>query len=224
MAAACSAVPVDPYAVPREELSEKQREKVDYILADVAAVVPLDAADVRSRPEVYDFLMNEMPFTGGAVREMGRGNWDIFRDADQPDPGVFYVVEPDGMKLRFELVHRDATRRFYVSRGSFPMGVLPTLTGRTLVVMRTLPDGDVIHTDAVVYVRVESSFYANLAKMAKDTLVKIVREKSGYFIRAAKWVSEETARRPAWLYEHLRGSKEVDQVVLEEFRKRFLAK
>jgi hypothetical protein len=219
---ACSAAAVDPFEVPLGEFSEKQRGKVASILEDVAAVVPIEAAEVRSRPEVFDFLLGEMPFTAGVVKELGRGDWDVFRDPQNPERDVFYVIDPEGYRLRFELVHRDATRRFYVSKGVFSMGILPALEGRTLVVMRAVPVGGVVRTDAMVYVRVDTGVYAKLARAAREVLERRVREKSVYFIRAAQWVAEEAARRPDWLYIQVKGSKQVDPEVLEEFHRRFL--
>ena len=219
---ACASVPVDPFAVPLEEISEKQRGKVTGVLADVAAVVPIGASEVRSRLEIYDFLLEEMPFTGGVVKELGRGDWDIFRDPEKPEREVFFVIDPQGYRLRFELVYRDVTRRFYVSRGVFNMGLLPALEGRTLVIMRAVPEGGIVRTDAKVYVRVDTALYAKMARVAKEALEHRVREKSEYFLQAARWVAEEAAQRPDWLYMQVKGSGKVDQEVLEEFRRRFL--
>lgn len=216
--AGCGSVPVDPEAVPWADLSPSARQKIEHVLADVAAVVPLEARDVLSRSEVYDFLLAEMPFTGGVVRELGRGTWDIFRDPDRPSPEVFYVIDPGRMRLRFELVHQEPGRRFYVSRGSFDMGLLPSLTGSTLVVLRTVPSGNLLRTDATVHVRVETPFYAGLAKGVRGTVENVVRERSAYFIDAARWVAEEAAARPEWLYRQVLGSRRVDQAVLERFR------
>ena len=220
--AGCSAIEVDPYVVPVDELSETQRKKVEHVLADVAAAVPLEPAEVKSRLEIYHFLLDEMPFTAGVVRELGRGKWQISRDPK--DPGAFTVVDPDGYRLRFELIRKEAHRRFYVTTGVFEMGILPALEGSTLIVMRMVPDGPVIKTDAVVYVRVETPFYANLAKAARGLLEGQVRERAGFFIKAARWVAEESAQRPDWVVMQVDGSREVDQAVLEEFRKRFLPK
>ena len=216
------AVTVDPYEIPLGLLSDRGRALVEPILADVAARVELEGSDVRSRPEIYDFLLSEMPFTGGVVRELNRGQWEITRDPAERD--VFIVADGRGMRLRFELVHREPTRRFYVSTGTFDMGLLPKLEGRTLVVMRASPVGDVVRTDAVVYVRIDTPFYATLAKGVRSVVEGVVRERSGYFIRAARWVAEEAAARPDWLYTQVKESKEVDQGVLEIFRKRFLVR
>lgn len=216
--AACSAVEVDPYVVPWEGMTPEARKRVEFVLADVAAAVPLEGSIVKSRPEVYDFLLAEMPFTGGVVRELGRGTWDIFRDPEKPDPNVFYVVDPAGMRLRFERVHAEPGRRFYVSRGSFDMGVLPPLVGSTLVILRASATDVGVKTDAMVYVRVETPFYAGLAKGTRGIVEGQVKERAGYFIRAARWVAEEAAARPDWLYTQVLGSKRVDQEVLEKFR------
>jgi hypothetical protein len=220
LVAACSAVEVDPYVVPVDELSESQRRKVEHVLEDVAAVVPLESAEVKSRLEIYDFLLDEMPFTGGVVRELGRGKWAIARDPKEP--AAFTVADPEGYRLRFELIRKEPNRRFYVTKGVFQMGILPPLEGSTLIVMRMQPAGEVIRTDAVVYVRVDTALYAGLAKGARGLLEDRVRERSNFFIRSARWVAEEAAARPDWLVMQVDGSREVDQAVLQEFRKRFL--
>jgi hypothetical protein len=213
---------VDPFEVPVERIPERSQGIVREILEDVAARVELEPQEVHSRPEIYDFLLAEMPFTGGVVRELNRGKWEIRRDPNAPDPLVFHVRDSEGMELRFELVLQEPTRRIYVSKGSFDMGIFPRLEGRTLVVMRAVPDGPIVRTDAVVYVKVDNAGYATLAKGVRGIVEKVVREKSGYFIRAARWVAEEAASRPDWLYTQVRDSREVDQSVLEEFRRRFL--
>lgn len=218
--AGCSAVEVDPYVVPLDTLSEKQRKMVEHVLEDVAVAVPLEAEEVKSRLEIYHFLLDEMPFTGGVVRELGRGKWQIKRDPE--DAAAFTVSDPGGYRLRFELVRKDAERRFYVTKGVFHMGMLPPLEGSTVIAVRMRPDGAVIRTDAMVYVRVETPFYAQLAKGLKGVVEDKVRDRSSVFIRAARWVAEEAASRPAWLVEQVDGSHEVDQEVLAEFRKRFL--
>ena len=220
LVAGCSAIDVDPYVVPLDELSENQRKKVDHVLEDVAAVVPLEAAEVKSRLEIYHFLLDEMPFTGGVVRELGRGKWQITRDPK--DPAAFTVVDPEGYRLRFDLVRKEETRRFYVTKGVFQMGILPVLEGSTLIVMTMVPERGAIQTNAVVYVRVETPFYAQLAKGVRSMMEDRVRERAGFFIKAARWVAEEAAARPDWLVMQVDGSREVDQEVLQEFRKRFL--
>lgn len=216
----CAAIEVDPYVVPKDRLSEAQRRKVDHVLADVAAVVPLEEALIKSRLEIYQFLLDEMPFTAGVVRELGRGKWKISRDPVDPD--TFNVVDPEGYRLRFELVLKEPGRRFYVTQGIFQMGILPALEGSTVIAMRMRPEGSVIRTDAVVYVRVETGLYASLAKGARSLLEAKVRERAGFFIQAARWVAEEAAARPTWLAMQVDGSREVDQAMLEIFRNRFL--
>lgn len=206
--------------MPVERISDLQRQEVEHVLEDVAAIVPIASAEVKSRPEVYDFLLDEMPFTGGIVRELGRGKWEIERDPK--DPAAFLVVDPEGFRIRFDLILREPHRRFYVTRGVFQMGVLPPLKGSTIIVMRMIPSGSALKADATVYVRVETPFYAQLAKGVRSLLEDKVRERSGYFIQAARWVAEEASQRPGWLVNQVEGSREVDQGVLEEFRKRFL--
>ena len=161
-----------------------------------------------------------MPFTGGVVRELGRGKWAITRDPK--DPTAFTVADPEGYRIRFELLRKEPTRRLYVTQGVFQMGILPSLEGSSLIVLRTTKTNGVIHTDAMIYVRVETPFYAGLAKGMRGMVEDKVRERSSVFIRSARWVAEEAASRPDWLVMQVDGSSEVDQGVLAEFRKRFL--
>jgi len=222
LAAGCSAVAIDPYEIPVVRLSGKSRDDVEAILADVAAKVELETDDVRSRPDIYDFLLTEMPFTAGILRELNRGKWDIRRDPEKPDPNVFTVIEPGSMRLRFELVLKDETRRFYVCHGRYAMGLFPDLEGRTLVVVRAVPAEGVVRTNAMVYVRIDTPFYATMAKGMRSLVENVVRDKSAIFIRAARWVAEEAARRPEWLYTQVKESAQVDQAILEDFHRRFL--
>jgi hypothetical protein len=219
---ACSAVEVDPLSLPLERLAPGARARADRVLQDVAAVVPLEGSVVRSRLDVYDFLLDEMPFTGAVVRAMGRGTWSIFRDADLPTPEVFHVHDPDGYRLRFELLWREPHRRLYATTGVFDMGILPALKGSTLILMRQEPVESGVATQAVVHVRVDTPFYAGLAKGFRPMVEARVRERAGGFIQAARWVAEEAAERPAELLEAVRGAEGVDPVVLESFRKRLL--
>jgi hypothetical protein len=214
--------PPESLGFPLDRIPEGKRGEIEEILSDAAAIVPLEETEVRSRPEVYDFLLSEMPFTGSIVRELRKGRWSISRDPSDPEPGAFRVQDDEGMRLRFVLVGREETRRLYLTKGSFPLGLLPALRGRTLIVMRAVPDGPVIRTDAVVYVKVDTPFYATMAKGLRGVVEKVVREKSSYFIQAAQWVAEEAAARPGELHRRAQGSSAIDQDVLERFREKFL--
>jgi hypothetical protein len=219
---ACSAVAVDPLSIPLDRLDADGRRKAEHVLADVAALVPLEGSEVRSRPEVFDFLLDEMPFTGALVSAMGRGRWRIFRDPERPDPRVFHVHDPEGYRLRFELLLKEPGRRIYATSGSFDMGLFPALQGATLIVMRHEPTGAGVRTSAVVHVRVETPFYAELAKGLRPQVEAKVRERSGGFIQAARWVAEEAALRPAALLESARGVAGLDPSILDAFERRLL--
>ncbi|HXX94134.1 MAG TPA: hypothetical protein VEN81_10900, partial [Planctomycetota bacterium] len=83
---------------------------------------------------------------------------------------------------------------------------------------------ETVRTDAVVYVRVDTPFYSTMAKGLRSIVENVVRDKSAIFIRAARWVAEEAALRPEWLYSRVKESPQVDQTILEDFHRRFLVK
>ncbi len=220
--AGCTAVDVDPLSLPLDRMSPEGRRRAEHVLADVAAAVPLEGSVVRSRLEVYDFLLDEMPFTGAVVKALGRGSWEIFRDPGRPASGEFQVNDPGGYALRFELLLKEARRRVYVTSGTFDMGLFPLLRGSTLIVMSHEPVPAGVATRALVHVRVETPFYAGLAKGFRPLVEDRVRERAGGFIQAARWVAEEAALRPAELLEAARTAPGVDPRVLEAFRRRLL--
>jgi hypothetical protein len=213
------AVEVDPLSLPLGRLDAEGRATAERVLADVAAVVPLEGSTVRSRLEVYDFLLDEMPFTGAVVKALGKGNWTIFADAEA---GAFHVHDPGGYRLRFLRLLKEPTRRLYATTGDFDMGILPALRGSTLILMRHEAVEGGVATRAVVHVRVDTPFYAGLAKGVRPMLEAKVRERAGGFIQAARWVSEEAAQRPRELLEAVVGKPGVDPVLLESFSRKIL--
>jgi hypothetical protein len=213
------AVDVDPLSLPLERLEASARAKAERVLADVAAVVPLEGSIVRSRLEVYDFLLDEMPFTGALVKALGKGHWTIFGDAE---PGAFHVHDPGGYRLRFERLLKEPTRRLYATTGDFDMGLLPSMRGSTLILMRHEAVEGGVATRAVVHVRVDTPFYAGLAKGLRPMVEAKVRERAGGFIQAARWVSEEAAQRPRELLEAAAGRPGVDPVLLGAFSRKIL--
>ncbi len=207
----------DPYAIPYEALSEKQAELVHGVMDQATVMVELERTPVASRPEVYIFLMHELPFTAGVLRELGLSKYRITRD----EAGQYHFDDTVGLTLDADLVREEERRWIWYTRGVYDMGLFSAV-GRSVIIVRYAPDGETLLTEARVYAKVDSKFLEGAAKALRGVVEKIIRDKSFVFVTAARSVAEMTARDAEGLYKNLRGSAYVDAATLEEFRRKFV--
>lgn len=218
------------FQIPWDQLSEKQKKKIRKVMDDVTVEVPVERTAVSSKMDVYDFLLEELPFTSDVVREMGKGKYEIFRDLKKPEKEseldawrhTYYLDDKDGLKLRAELIRKEEKRRIYYTYGSYDLDPLPPVWGRSVIIVTWEEKDGKLVTDGRVYAQIDSSFYKALSGMFKDTIEGVVKDKSLLFIVAARYVSELLAEDPKKLYNQVKDAKQVDQEVLEELRKRFM--
>jgi hypothetical protein len=219
---ACTGVappgPGDPYAIPYEALSEKQAEPVHKVMDAPSVMVELERTAVKSRPDIYVYLMDELPFTAGVLRELGESKYEISRDAK----GGYLFDDKAGLILRAELVFRDDRRWIWSTLGTYSLGIFGTARGRSVIIVRYENDGGALLTEARVYAKLEDKLLDSAAKALKGAVEKIIRDKSFVFIKAAKLVAEIAARDASGLVDTVRGSAHVDAAELEEFRRRFV--
>jgi len=196
----------------------------------VTVEVTLDRAEVRSRSEVYDFLLEELPFTSGACRELGRAKYEVFRDPEDPETEeereawrrTYYLNDHEGLRVKVELVLAEPNRRVFYTWGSYDLAVLPRIWGRSVIVVVWEEKEDALVTEARIFAQVHSTGYRAISGLMKGVVADTVRDKSAVFIRAARWVAEEVAKDPEKLYTEVNGSRHLDKVDLERFRKRFV--
>lgn len=197
---------------------------------DVTVAVPLETVAVATRPELYDFLLEELPFTADVCRELGRSKYEVFRDPRKPEKEeereawrrTYYMDDKDGLKVKVELVLAERCRRIYYTYGSYDLGILPAIWGRSVIfVLWEEKDGRLV-TESKVFAQVDGSFYKAVSEVLKGTVREVLKEKSAVFVKSARWVSEAAAENPRKLHEQVFGAKGVDQNALEEFRRRFV--
>jgi hypothetical protein len=217
----------DPYEVPYDAIPEKQRERVRRVLEAPTAMVPLARTEVRSRLEVYEFLLDELPFTAGVLRELKRAKYLIVRSPSKEGMTeaewrrTYLFDDKEGLQLRAQMVHRDARRSIYYTYGRYDLGII-TVSGWSVIITVYEREGGALMTEARVYTLVEGAGVEKVARALKGALEATVRKKAFVFIDAAKAVAEMAAERPGELYNSVLGSDEVEEGTLEEFRGRFL--
>lgn len=219
-----SAVEPDPTAVPLDRLPPRVREKVREIVDAEPLEILFERTHVRSRPEVYEYLLDELPFAAGMLRALGKAKYRVFRDTVPPDAGeeererirhTYYLDDREGMELAAELVYRDGRKWVFYLWGKYSF--LFEIQGRSVVVVTAEPEGEGLATQARVFV--ESG---PIVSLVPGLVEGVVREKSKVFVEAARRVAEAAAEDPDGLMRNVRGSSEVDEQILQQFEERFL--
>ncbi len=218
------------YEIPFGELSERHQEKCRLVMKGLTTTVPLPLTRVETDPEVYDFLLGELPFTAAVCRILEKASYEVFRDPRIPEEkdarkvwhDKYYLKDGKGMKLRVERAFSEPNRIIFYTYGSYKMSGLPKIWGRSIIVVVWGQKGEILATEAKVFLQVTTAVFRTLAEIGKTIVEKMVRKKSGLFIQAAQWVAEAAREDPEALYNKIRKSKDIDPDVLKEFRRRFL--
>ena len=188
-------------------------EDVRAILENEPLEILIGRTPVRSRIDIYEYLLEELPFTAGVLRALGKTNYRIFRDDKAPD--TFFLDDGKGMKLAAELVYRGPGKWVYFVWGTYSFVFV--VRGSSVIVVTTHQKGGLLETEARVFIK------KGFAVKAVPGLVeKVVRQKAVIFVDAAKSVAEAVAADPDGVMRNVRGSPEVDEEKLSEFERRFL--
>jgi hypothetical protein len=179
-------------------------------------VVDLESQSVFSERAIYDFLMDELPFTAACVRVLGKGGYEI-----QAREGTFLVDDKDGLRLELRRLYRDDVRWVYYGRVSYEGAALGKAEGAALMVTAADETPAGLWTRGRIYCRLDS-VYGVLGRALPGVFGSIMRRKAAVFVQAAKVVSEECGKDPRGFYDRMKRAPQVDQNALEKFRERFV--
>lgn len=223
----------DPYRIQIHDLDGHYRKKVGAVLEDVTVVVPLERTEVRSAPEIYDFLLEELPFTAQCVRALGKGKYEIFRGTELTRADrltaeerarlerTFYLDDKEGMFVKAEMFRKEDGRFMYYMSGYDDLGPAARIWGKAVVVIYFKEDRGILFTEAKIFARVEG-VYGIAARLIPKTTEEVARKKANLFIEAARTIAELAHRDRRKFVEKMLQSEEVDKKSLEKFRQRFV--
>lgn len=224
-----AALAQDPYDIPYDKVAEAYRERVKRIREAPSVAVTIDRAEVKSSPEAYDFLLEELPFTAALVRAMGKAKYDLWTEdavAEAPPKDAaererlrhtYYLDDKEGMTVKATLVFKDASRWVYYTYGKYS-----GIVGRSVIVVTFEAKGESLSTEAKVYTEVEEGIAQIGAAIFNDAAAARIKAKATVFVEAARTVAEAAKTDPAQLVKIGRSAKDVDAKVLETFQSRFL--
>lgn len=138
-------------------------------------VGPVRAALAES---MYRYLLDHPPFTATLIRRLKLGLYE----SDVRGPGRFWGDDGEGTKGIVELVYEDPTSRVYYLEGSHESRLLPHITGKAVVFLRTdvvrnANSEDMIDSTLVAYTRLDNRLLSGLVYVLHPLVTRVVKSR-----------------------------------------------
>lgn len=217
------------YAVVADKMDEVDQARYNAVMNNLTLQTDVALTEVNSRPDIYNFLLNDLPFASSCVRELGLGKYvitrasDLFAEeeisADEKSELEKIVImdDKDGMNVRAKLIHQEDMKWVYYTYGINSLGIT-SIKGRAVIVVVARKQGGILLTEARIFARVDG-FWGVAGKLMPSVAKSIIEEKSKLFITAAKTVCEKVIEDPDAFYNKLKNSKNISHETLEKFVK-----
>ena len=223
------------YRVVVEKIDTNCRSEVSEVLNSVTVAVPIDNTEVKSSSEIYDFMLEELPFAAQCVRSLGKGKYEIFRGSELAKSKnrtedekarlhrTFYLDDKQGMFLKAERVHHEESRKVFYLSGYDDLSPMARIWGKAVIVIVFEKDEakGLLKTEAKIFAKVEG-VYGLAAKFVAKTAEDVARKKATLFVEAAKTIAEVSCKDPKGFVEKMSNIRDVDQKALERFKKSFV--
>lgn len=208
--------------IPLEALDPGGREKAQSVLNKALFSQAVRGMTSRSRPEVFEYLLDHPDFAATVARVLNVTRYRIEQRGDE-----FWLDDRSGTTGYFKLLFADPRRRLYLARLQYSKPLLPTLEGQVLILLEYehLTDGTgepVVEQQILGYAAPENTVTGTLAQLAyslspskvEDSVTKKVRR----LFRHVAAVTQIATDDPEGLVERLTRAPEVAPDRLEAFR------
>ena len=124
---------------------------------------------------MYQHLLDHPPFTAALIRRLHLGRYE----SEMRGPGRFWGDDGEGTKGIVQLVYEDRDSRIYYLEGSHESRLLPHVTGKAVVFLRTgvvrEPNShDAMDSTLVAYTKLDNWFLAGVVSLLHPLVDKIV--------------------------------------------------
>ena len=208
--------------IPLEALDPDGREQVQAVLNQALFSHAVRGVTSRSRPEVFEYLLDHPDFAATVARVLKVARYLIEARGDG-----FWLDDRAGTTGQFKLLFADPRRRLYLARLQYSKPLLPTLEGQVLILLEYdhLTDGNgdpVVEQQIVGYAAPETALTGALAQLAytlspskvEDSVTKKVRR----LFRHVAAITQMATDDPEGLIERLAVAPEIAPDGLEVFR------
>lgn len=207
--------------VPFEKLEVGLRDELWKVTQRYSVRRKLDEQTVKCPVDTYEWLLDHLPLSSIAARELDLGKYVIEDKGEKK----FSIDDTDGAFASCEVVHREPGRMVIVARGEIEPKPLPKVKGTGVIIVRWKKDPKnekQTLTDCHIFFRVTSESLHRITSAFRDTLGKILGAKIEGFVGCAVKVSELSEKDPEKVWKALDKSKKLKDDELEAFKKRFL--
>lgn len=204
--------------IPWDSFDRQSYLRVRDVVADAFAAREVRDITFRSRPEVFDFLLDHPDFASEVGLALRRGKYRVWRvgDAYESDDGA-------GARGRMWQVLREGGRRVFYIEGRYEGVMLPTFTGRMVVMLDTDyiegPDG-LTYCEArfASFVKFDTFMTGFLVRAAQGlSQVRVERQVRNFFKHVAA-VNRRAYDDPEGLADELEGRPGVSPALMTRFR------
>jgi hypothetical protein len=124
---------------------------------------------------MYRYLLDHPPFTAALIRRLKLGLYQ----SEERGPGRFWGDDGEGTKGIVELVYEDPVNRIYFLEGVHESRLLPHVTGKAVVFLRTSVDRGANSDEAtastlVAYTKLDNRLLSGLVSLLHPLVSKLV--------------------------------------------------
>ncbi len=127
---------------------------------------------------MYQHLLGHPPFTAALIRRLNLGRYE----SEARGPGRFWGDDGEGTKGIVQLVYEDLDSRIYYLEGSHESRLLPHVTGKAVVFLRTgvvrEPNShEAMDSTLVAYTKLDNWFLAGVVSFLHPLVDRIVKSR-----------------------------------------------
>jgi hypothetical protein len=183
--------------LPLEKMEPAAICRLAEVVNDYTTFQLVPSVQVPIPKPLYDFLLDHPALTSNAVRHYRFGGYVV----TEVSPTVFSGEDNQGGEATVTLLYQDPVRRIYHLQGSQKGYVIPKITGAGIVLLsyHATPDPDgreSVDTRVTVFSRLDNRFLANLVKLMRPILQRLINDKLTRGVKTVNRLTEFLAREP----------------------------
>jgi hypothetical protein len=209
--------------IPWDRLAPETSGLVREVVMQPLVARQVNGIAYRSRPEIFRYLLDHPDFAATMARVIKIGKYRV-----TAVPGGYEADDGRGVHGVLRPVYADARRRVFYLAGRYDPPLLPTMTGRAVLVLDSShvgsPDGGSRAEVTVVgFLKVDSVLARIVARVLREFTQATVDRKVRRFFRHVEKVSVRAYDDPAGLAHEIQGHPDLPPDQVAEFRRLLLA-
>jgi len=200
------------------QLSPKDRQQFEEIVARAFASTQKGLDPYVVRPEIFEYLLDHPEFASHVTRALKAARYRIWREA-----GSLWLDDGWGVRGVFTAVYTEPGLRLMHAQGAY-RSALPDIKGRAVVALAykfqpAAQGRQQVATTVTAFVQIDSAVVRAIGRLGGPLVQKKADREARQLLRVFSKVSRAIEENPADVYARLRARPDVPKQELEEFRK-----